>query len=91
MNFQFRKKKTILIFDFFYREETIVDLQLPQTEHEFKYVPPVTTDPEPPVKRFKEKTVTVLDVNEGEIIKDTFVKRKFAAKKNVRKRLDDDE
>lgn len=58
-------------------------------DHQYKYVPIVNTVPEPPVKKFKEKTITVLDVTEGEVIKDTFVKRKFA-KRNARQRTDDE-
>ncbi|XP_073827222.1 uncharacterized protein [Musca autumnalis] len=67
-----------------------VDLELPQVNN--YYVAPVVSDlpPEPPVKRFKEKTITNLDPEVASGTSTTFKKRKFAAKGNARKRLDDD-
>lgn len=64
-----------------------VDLQLPTVKHEFVYVPAANVVPEPPEKRFKEKVVTSLaeTADGGE-----FRKRKVAAKRNVRQRVDDD-
>lgn len=67
-----------------------VDLELPNIEHH--YIAPVVSDIvyEPPVKRFKEKTITNLDPEVASGTSTSFKKRKFAAKGNARKRLDDD-
>lgn len=56
---------------------------------EFRYVP--AAPPEPPVKRFKEKTITSLGENDAIGVPDSFKKRKFAGKRNARQRLDDDD
>lgn len=77
--------------DYFrFREEKVVDLQLPQTErNDFSYVPAVSF--EPPPKVFKEKTVTSL-TDEDNSIPNTFKKRTFGGnKRNARQRLDDDD
>uniref|UniRef100_A0A1I8PWL5 WW domain-binding protein 4 n=1 Tax=Stomoxys calcitrans TaxID=35570 RepID=A0A1I8PWL5_STOCA len=67
-----------------------VDLELPQVNNH--YVAPVVSDIpyEPPVKRFKEKTITNLDPEVASGTSTFFKKRKFAAKGNARQRLDDD-
>lgn len=67
-----------------------VDLELPVTDN--YYVAPVVSDVpyEPPVKRFKEKTIETLDPEVASNTSPSFKKRKFAAKGNARKRLDDD-
>lgn len=67
-----------------------IDLELPQVNN--YYVAPVVSDipAEPPVKRFKEKTITNLDPEVASGTSTSFKKRKFAAKGNARKRLDDD-
>lgn len=70
-----------------FREEHSVDLQLPIT-HEPKYVPTVSAEPEPVMRQFKEKTVVSLDDTS---VPDSFKKRKFANKRNVRQRLDEDD
>lgn len=72
---------------FFFRKEKIVDLQLPEISKDF---PRVVSTSEPhqvelPVKRFKEKKVDSLNINEP----GTFKKRKIA-KGNVRKHQTDD-
>lgn len=67
-----------------------MNLELPTPIHEFKLTPVTSNEHEPPVKRFKEKIVTVLDVCEGEVIQDAFKKRKIA-KRNTRRREEDDE
>ncbi|KAM7354323.1 uncharacterized protein ACRADG_006046 [Cochliomyia hominivorax] len=67
-----------------------VDLELPVTNN--YYVAPVVSEVpyEPPVKRFKEKTIETLDPELAKNTSTSFKKRKFAAKGNARKRLDDD-
>lgn len=46
-------------------------------------------DAEPPVKRFKEKTISGLDEEAASSAPATFKKRKFANKGNARKPLDE--
>ncbi|XP_036329519.1 WW domain-binding protein 4-like [Rhagoletis pomonella] len=67
-----------------------VDLELPKVESH--YVPPVVSEipAEPPVKRFKEKTIVSLDPTIAIDVPTSFKKRKFAAKANQRQRLDVD-
>ncbi|TMW49077.1 hypothetical protein DOY81_005852, partial [Sarcophaga bullata] len=67
-----------------------IDLELPVCNN--YYVPPVVSDvqSEPPVKRFKEKTIESLDPEVFSNTSTSFKKRKFAAKGNARKRLEDD-
>ncbi|XP_065355916.1 WW domain-binding protein 4 [Calliphora vicina] len=67
-----------------------IDLELPVLNN--YYVPPVVSEItyEPPVKRFKEKTIETLDPEVASNTSTSFKKRKFAAKGNARKRLDDD-
>ncbi|SPP79122.1 WW domain-binding protein 4 [Drosophila guanche] len=70
--------------------EEPIDWELPQTDY---YIPPpvvsTNSEPEPPVKRFKEKTISGLDGEAAASVPSTFKKRKFANKGNARKRLDD--
>ena len=67
-----------------------IDLELPVCNN--YYLPPVVSDvpSEPPVKRFKEKTIETLDPEVSSNTSTSFKKRKFAAKGNARKRLEDD-
>lgn len=68
------------------REEEPVDLELPKQNFTYIAVPASTTE-EPPIKKFKEKTITKLDdVSE---IPSVFKKRKFGGAKNIRKVTDD--
>lgn len=68
-----------------------VDLQLPEPSHQYVYVPAAHTLPEPPIKKFKEKTISSLPVDdEGSNTLNTFKKRKTAIKRNVRQRNDDE-
>lgn len=68
-----------------------VDLQLPQQEY---LDCPVVVEPEPVVKEFKEKTFNSLGDSDNESLGEcsSFKKRKIlsGAKRNTRKRLDDD-
>lgn len=73
-----------------FRKAEPMNLELPKPMHEFKFTPVTSNEHEPPVKRFKEKIVTALDVCEGEVIHDSFRKRKIA-KRNSRRRQEDDE
>lgn len=67
-----------------------VDLELPTTNS--YYTQPTVSEVtyEPPMKRFKEKTVGTLDAEFVSNSSTSFKKRKFSAKGNARKRLDDD-
>ncbi|XP_062143075.1 WW domain-binding protein 4 [Drosophila sulfurigaster albostrigata] len=68
-----------------------IDWELPQTDY-YDAAPVVSAlpDSEPPVKRFKEKTITTLDAGASSSSgSSTFKKRKFANKGNTRKPLDD--
>ncbi|XP_004530275.1 WW domain-binding protein 4 [Ceratitis capitata] len=67
-----------------------VDLELPKINN--YYMPPVVSEApaEPPVKRFKEKTIESLDPTFAIDVPTSFKKRKFAAKANQRQRLDVD-
>ncbi|KAH8393967.1 hypothetical protein KR215_011304, partial [Drosophila sulfurigaster] len=68
-----------------------IDWELPQTDY-YVAAPVVSAlpDSEPPVKRFKEKTITTLDAGASSCSgSSTFKKRKFANKGNARKPLDD--
>jgi len=68
-----------------------IDWELPQSNY-YAAAPVVTSQPdiEPPVKRFKEKTITGLDeASTSSSAPATFKKRKFANKGNTRKPLDD--
>lgn len=72
-------------------ETKSIDLQLPEPTHQYVYVPAAHVEPEPPVKKFKEKTITALPVDdEGTDTINTFKKRKTAIKRNVRQRIDDE-
>lgn len=66
-----------------------IDWELPQSNY-YAAAPVVSTPPdsEPPVKRFKEKTITGLD-EASSAAPATFKKRKFANKGNARKPLDE--
>lgn len=76
----------IKLFYRYFREEEYVDLQLPKQSYEPIYVPAANVEIEPPVKKFKEKTVKSVDGEEPGFFK----KRKIAGgSRNVRKRLDD--
>ncbi|KAH8360985.1 hypothetical protein KR093_006225, partial [Drosophila rubida] len=70
-----------------------IDWQLPQTDYyaAAPVVSSVAADAEPPVKRFKEKTITGLEGAScsSSSAPTTFKKRKFANKGNARKPLDD--
>lgn len=61
-----------------------VDLELPELPHQFVAI--ATKSEEPPVKKFKEKTITSLD-DVGEV-SSVFKKRKFGAR-NIRRTADD--
>ncbi|KAG5676750.1 hypothetical protein PVAND_006559 [Polypedilum vanderplanki] len=65
-------------------EKKPIDLGLPKQTHEYYAIATVQSD-EPPVKKFKEKTITSLDSDE---IPSTFKKRKFG-NKNIRRTNDD--
>lgn len=71
-------------------EEKPINWELPVTNN--GYVPPVVSEIpyEPPVKRFKEKTIDCLDPSVAKGVSITFKKRKFAAKGNARQRIDDE-
>lgn len=68
-----------------------VDLQLPEISHNYVYVPAAHVVPEAPIRKFKEKTISSLPVDD-EILDtpNTFKKRKTAIKRNVRQRVDDE-
>ncbi|EDW77665.1 uncharacterized protein Dwil_GK24618 [Drosophila willistoni] len=76
--------------------EKPIDWELPNYDN-YKpapVVPQPANDAEPPVKRFKERTVTALAADEDEAHSGSssstmFKKRKFGNKGNARKRLDD--
>jgi WW domain-binding protein 4 len=61
-----------------------VDLELPKQNHVYYAVANVKTD-EPPIKKFKEKTVSSIDSNE---IPSVFKKRKIG-NRNIRRTNDD--
>ncbi|EDW65034.2 WW domain-binding protein 4 [Drosophila virilis] len=67
-----------------------IDWQLPKMDY-YDAAPVVTavTETEPPVKRFKEKTISGLDEEAASSAPATFKKRKFANKGNARKPLDE--
>lgn len=67
-----------------------IDWELPQTDY-YAAAPVVSAvpDAEPPVKRFKEKTISGLDEEACSSAPATFKKRKFANKGNARKPLDE--
>ncbi|XP_055916279.1 WW domain-binding protein 4 [Eupeodes corollae] len=71
-------------------EEKPINWELPASNN--YYVPPVVSEIpyEPPVKRFKEKTIESLDPSVAIGLPTQFKKRKFAAKGNARQRLADD-
>ncbi|XP_055839573.1 WW domain-binding protein 4 [Episyrphus balteatus] len=71
-------------------EEKPINWELPVSNN--YYVPPVVSEIpyEPPVKRFKEKTIESLDPSVAIGVPTAFKKRKFAAKGNARQRLPDD-
>lgn len=71
-------------------EEKPINWELPASNN--YYVAPVVSEIpyEPPVKRFKEKTIECLDPSLAKGVSTSFKKRKFAAKGNTRQRLDDD-
>ncbi|XP_023170547.2 WW domain-binding protein 4 [Drosophila hydei] len=67
-----------------------IDWQLPKTDYyAVEPVPAAATEPEPPVKRFKEKTISGLDEETSSSAPATFKKRKFANNGNARKPLDE--
>ncbi|XP_037927385.1 WW domain-binding protein 4 [Teleopsis dalmanni] len=67
-----------------------IDWELPKSDK--LYIAPVVSEivPEPPVKRFKEKTITSLDDESSDPKTTVFKKRKNFSKGNARKRLEDD-
>jgi WW domain-binding protein 4 len=65
-------------------EKEQVDLELPKQKHEYYAVATVQSD-EPPIKKFKEKTITSLDTDSGPSV---FKKRKFG-NRNIRRTNDD--
>lgn len=67
------------------QEEEYVDLELPKQHNYFQPVATVQPD-EPPVKKFKEKTITSIDSDE---VPSTFKKRKFG-NRNIRRANDDE-
>lgn len=66
-------------------EEEHIDLELPKQKHEFYAVATVKTD-EPPIKKFKEKTITSIDSDD---VPSVFKKRKFGGNRNIRRTNDD--
>lgn len=62
-----------------------LDLELP--EQDIQYIAIATKAEEPPVKKFKEKTITKLD-DVGDEVSTVFKKRKFGSR-NIRKTTDD--
>lgn len=66
-----------------------MDLQLPEQTHEFVYVPGANIPYEPPVKIFKEKTVTLRE-DVATDVPSSFKKRKNTVKRNARQRVDDE-
>ncbi|XP_070071687.1 WW domain-binding protein 4 [Drosophila takahashii] len=66
-----------------------IDWQLPQTDY-YSAAPVISapSEPEPPAKRFKEKTIGGLDAETAASAPATF-KRKFIKKGNSRQRVDD--
>ncbi|XP_037914117.1 WW domain-binding protein 4 [Hermetia illucens] len=73
------------------KEPPPVDLQLPSRPEDDYYIPPAVSnfEPEPPTKKFKEKTVEHLESDVVSSVPATFKKRKIA-KGNARQRLDND-
>ncbi|EDV57281.2 WW domain-binding protein 4 [Drosophila erecta] len=69
--------------------EEPIDWQLPKTDY-YSAAPVVSasTEPEPPVKKFKEKTIGGLDAEIAATAPSTF-KRKFIKKGNSRQRVED--
>ncbi|KAH8323398.1 hypothetical protein KR067_007385, partial [Drosophila pandora] len=69
--------------------EAPIDWELPQTDY-YNTAPVISapTEAEPPVKRFKEKTISGLDEETASSAPATF-KRKFIKKGNSRQRVDD--
>ncbi|KAG4072322.1 hypothetical protein HA402_004254 [Bradysia odoriphaga] len=68
-----------------------IDLQLPEPTHNYVYVPAAHVQPEAPIRKFKEKTISSLPVDdETADTSNTFKKRKTAIKRNVRQRNDDE-
>lgn len=63
---------------------------MPEQTNDYVYVPAAHTEPEPPIKKFKEKTIVKLEIDDGNDIKNTFKKRNVGIKRNVRQRTDDD-
>lgn len=73
------------------KETKPVDLQLPEPSHQYVYVPAAHVEPESPIRKFKEKTISSLPVDdEASDTPNTFKKRKIAVKRNVRQRNDDE-
>lgn len=74
-----------------FRPQPHVDLELPQVANDFVYVPAANVPvSEPPVKKFKEKTIESLNDGSYSDVSNSFKKRKTTIKRNVRQRLDDD-
>lgn len=65
-----------------------IDLELPKQSVAFYPVASVQSD-EPPVKKFKEKTITTLDSGDTSEVPSVFKKRKFG-NRNIRRANDDD-
>lgn len=66
-------------------EPEYIDLELPKQKHAY-YQPIATVQPdEPPVKKFKEKTIVSIDSDD---VPSTFKKRKFG-NRNIRRTNDD--
>lgn len=64
-----------------------IDLELPKQEFTYIAVPAASRSEEPPVKKFKEKTITSLE-GISDDVPSVFKKRKFGAR-NIRKTTDD--
>lgn len=67
-------------------EEDEIDLELPRQNNSFLPVATVQSD-EPPVKKFKEKTITSLDTDD---MPSTFNKKRKIGNRNIRRVNDDD-
>jgi hypothetical protein len=67
-----------------HQESSHIDLQLPKQNDIYYAVASVNTE-EPPVKKFKEKTITTIDSDE---IPSSFKKRKIG-NRNIRRTNDD--
>lgn len=65
-----------------------IDLELPTQELTYIAIPAASRSEEPPMKKFKEKTITSLGLEGNSDVPSVFKKRKFGAR-NIRKTTDD--